>query len=134
MNFQCRDSHASPLFKSNHILHLEDQILVENLLLSKKSFNNLLSPFFKTWFTFCSDVQNYQTVSSTAGEVFKPSYRTDSYGKIQSLQEALIVGRKLNISSVICHLKHIAHPKLKVYFLKNTLKTINDEVRRGKFN
>ena len=46
---------------------------------------------------------------------------------IQSLQEPLIVGIKLNISSAICHLKHIAQPKLKVYFLKNALENINEE-------
>ena len=81
MNFQSRDSHSSLLFKSNHILALEDKILIENILFIKKSFNNLLPPIFKSWFTFCSDVHNYQTVSSTANKIFQPSYRTDSYGK-----------------------------------------------------
>ena len=64
MNFQSRDSHSSPLFKSNHILKLEDKILIENILFINKSFNNLLPPtIFKSWYTFCSDVHNYQTVS-----------------------------------------------------------------------
>ena len=81
MNFQSRDSHSSPLSKSNHILKLEDKILMENILVINKSFNNLLRPIFKSWFTFCSDVHNYQTVSSTADKIFKPPYRTDSYGK-----------------------------------------------------
>ena len=54
--------------------------------------------------------------------------------KNQTLREPLIVRVNINISSVICHLKHIAQPKLKVYFLKNALKTINEEVKRGKFN
>ena len=31
MNFQSRDSHSSPLFKSYHIRKLEDKILIENL-------------------------------------------------------------------------------------------------------
>ena len=53
--------------------------------------------------------------------------------KVQSLYEPLIVGIKLNISSVICHIKHIAQPKLKIYFLKNALENIN-EVKRGNFN
>ena len=80
MNFQSRDSHSSLLFKSNRILKLEDKILIENIIFIDKSFNNL-PPIFKSWFTFCSDVHNCQTVSSTAGKIFKPSYRTDSYGK-----------------------------------------------------
>ena len=35
MNFQSRDSHSSLLFKSNHILKLEDKILIENILFIK---------------------------------------------------------------------------------------------------
>ena len=35
MNFQSRDSHSSPLFKSNHILKLHDKILIENTLMKK---------------------------------------------------------------------------------------------------
>ena len=81
MNFQSRDSHSSLLFKSNHILKLEDKILIGIILFISKSFTNRLPPIFKSWFTFCSDVQNYQTASSTADKIFKPSYRTDSYGK-----------------------------------------------------
>ena len=81
MNFQFRDSHSSLLFKSNHILKLEDKILIEKILFINKSFNNLLPPIFKSWFTFCSEVHNYQTISSTADKIFKPSYRTESYGK-----------------------------------------------------
>ena len=41
---------------------------------------------------------NYQTVSSTADKIFKPSYRTDSYGKNSITIGAIIVGIKLNIS------------------------------------
>ena len=40
-----------------------------------------------------------------------------------------MVGIKLNINSVICHLKHSAQPKLKVYFLKNALENINEKVK-----
>ena len=45
-----------------------------------------------------------------------------------------MVGIKLNINSVIYYLKHIAQPKFKIYFLKNALKNINEEVKRGNFN
>ena len=79
-NFQSNNSHSSPLFRSNHILKLENKILIENILFNNKSFNNL-PPIFKSWFNLCSDLHNYHTVSSTADKIFKPSYRTDSYGK-----------------------------------------------------
>ena len=115
MSFQSRDSHSSLLFKSNHILKLEDKTLIENMLFINKSFKNLLPPVFKSWFIFCSEVHNYQRISSTADKIFKPSYRTDSYGK-NSI-----------ISSEICHLRHIAQLKLKVYFLKYALENTNEE-------
>ena len=54
--------------------------------------------------------------------------------KIQSLYEPLIFTIKLNISSVIRHLKYVDQPKLKVYFLKNALENINEEAKRGNFN
>ena len=73
MNFQFRDSQSSLLFKSNHILKLEGKILIETTRFINKSCNNLLPPIFKSWFTFCSDVHIYQTVSSTADKIFKPS-------------------------------------------------------------
>ena len=65
MNFQFRDSHSSLLFKSNDILKLEDKIIIENMSVVSKSFNNLLPPIFKSWLTLCSDDHNYQTVSAT---------------------------------------------------------------------
>ena len=49
--------------------------------------------------------------------------------RIKSLEEPLIVGIKLNISSVVRHLKHSVQPKLKVYFSKNALKNINEDVK-----
>ena len=70
LNFKSGDSHSSPLFKSNHILKLEDKILTENILFINKSFNNLPS-IFNSWFTFCSDVHNYQAVPSS-DKIFKP--------------------------------------------------------------
>ena len=35
MNFQSSHSHSSPLFRSNHILKLEDKILIENIVFVK---------------------------------------------------------------------------------------------------
>ena len=64
MNFQSRDFHQGPLFKSNNILKLEDQTLIQNILLINNSFINLLPPIFNGWFTFCSDVHNYQLSNS----------------------------------------------------------------------
>ena len=71
INFQSRHSHISTLFKPNHILNLEDKILIENILFINKSLNNLLPLIFKNWFTVCSDVHNHHTVSSTTDKILK---------------------------------------------------------------
>ena len=80
INNQPKNSHSGPLFKQN-ILKFEDKILIGNIIFVSKSINNLLPPIFKNWFIFCSEIHNYNTVSSSTDKLFKPSYRTDSYGK-----------------------------------------------------
>ena len=52
INFQPRNSHASPLFKQNFILKFQDKICVENVLFVSKSLNNLTLSVFSTWFRF----------------------------------------------------------------------------------
>ena len=89
MNFQSRGTHSSPLFKSNHILKLEDKILIENILFINKSLNNLLPSVFKNWFTFDSDVHNYQTLSSTSYKIFKPSYLYDGLNILSEVDESV---------------------------------------------
>ena len=61
MNLQSRDSHSSPLFRSNHILKREDKILADNIISINKSFNNL-PRILKIWFTSCSDLHSYHSL------------------------------------------------------------------------
>lgn len=44
------------------LLKFEDEIHLENVLLISKHINNLLPPVFDKWFTFCSNIHNYETV------------------------------------------------------------------------
>ena len=97
-------------------LKLEDKIHIENIIFINKYFNNLFPPIFKSWFNFCSDLHNYHTVSSTTDKIFKTSYRIDSYGKNSITLGAINNWNKTQHQSVICHLKHSAQTKLKVYF------------------
>ena len=80
MNFESRDSHSSPYSNPTIFINLKTKYLSRTYF-TNKSFNDLLPPIFKSWFTFCSDVNNYQTVSSTSDKIFKSSYRTNSFGK-----------------------------------------------------
>ena len=81
INLQPRNFHTSPLFKQNSILKFQDKICLENILFISKSLNNLSPSVFNTWFSFSSDQHNYETSSSTQGNLMKPFYKTNRYGK-----------------------------------------------------
>ena len=78
-NFQPRSFHTSPLFKQNSILKFQDKICLENVLFVSKSLNNLSPSIFNTWFSFSSDQHNYETSSSTQGNLMKLFYKTNRY-------------------------------------------------------
>ena len=121
INFQCRDSHSSPLFRSNNIPKLEDKTLIENIIFINKSFNNLLPPIFKSWFNFCSDLHNYHTVSSTVDKIFKPSYRTDSYGKNSITLRAINSWNKTQYQFSDLSLKKFSRTKIKSLLFKKCI-------------
>ena len=122
MNFRSRDSHSSPLFRSNHILKVEDKILIENILFINKSFKNLLPPIFKSWFTFCSNLHNYHhTVSSTADKIFKPFYRNDSYGKNSITLGAIKNWNKTHHQFSNLSLKTFSPTKIKTLLFKKCI-------------
>ena len=64
INFQPRNFHTSPLFKQSSILKSQDKICLEN-----------------TWFSFFSDLHNYETSSSTQGNLIKLFYKANRYRK-----------------------------------------------------
>ena len=93
------------------------------------SFNNLLPPIFKSCFTLSALIFTVITQSHRLLiRYLNHPIELILMERIQSLKEPLIVGIKLNISSVICHLKDSAQPKLKVYFSKDALENINERV------
>ena len=108
--FQSRDSHSNPLFRSNHILKLDDKILIENILLASKSFNNLLPSIFKSSFAFCSNVHNYHSVSSTVDKIFKPSYTTASNGNTPIFNHA----HSITIELLLAFLNMYQHGKIQL--------------------
>ena len=73
--------HTSPLFKQNSILKFQDTICLENILFTSKTLNNLSLSVFNTWFSFSSDQHNYETSSSTQGNLMKLIYKINRYGK-----------------------------------------------------
>ena len=81
ITFQSRNCHSSPLFSKLKLIKLNDKTLLEIVLLISKFINRFLLPVFNNWFTFCSNINNYETTSSTTCKLFKPSLRTNLYGK-----------------------------------------------------
>ena len=74
------NSQSSLLCKKSNILKFEVKILINNIIFISKSINNLQPPISKNWFIFCSNIYKYDRVSSSTDKLFKPSYRTNSYG------------------------------------------------------
>ena len=51
------------------------------ILFISKSLNNLSLSVFNRWFSVSSDQHNYETLSSTQGNLMKLFYKTKRYGK-----------------------------------------------------
>ena len=58
-----------------------DKVHLENIPLVNKCINTLFPPIFNDWFIFVSVQHTYQTPSSTKEKLFKPQFKTISYGK-----------------------------------------------------
>ena len=124
INFQARSSHTSPLFKLNFILKFQDKICLENVLLVSKSLiNNLISSVFRTWFSFSSDQHNYETSSSTQGNLTKLFYKTNRYGKY-----SITVSAVESWNKKICYLKIYPPGKLKQLLVIFILSHINSSL------
>ena len=69
ITFQSRNCHSSPLVSK---LKLNNKVHLENVFLISEFINSLLLPVSNNWFTFCSNVLNYEITSSAACKLFKP--------------------------------------------------------------
>ena len=52
MNYQPRNSRASPIFRKAAVLKFKDKINLENILFISKSINNRLRSAFNNWLVF----------------------------------------------------------------------------------
>ena len=133
INFQPRNFHTSPLFKQNSILKFQDKICLENILFVSKSLNNLSPSVFNTWFSFFSDQhENYETSSSTQGNLMKRFYKTNKYGKYSITISAVESWNKIQKQLKICYLKIYPPIKLKKLSLIFILNHINHSFDHAK--
>ena len=123
INLQQRNFHTSPLSKQNCILKFQDKICLENILFVSRSLNNLLPSVFNTWFTFSSDQHNYETSSSTQGNLIKLFYKTKRYGKYSITVSAVEPWTKFQKQLKDVLLKQLSPNKIKTivsdFYLKS---------------
>ena len=121
ITFQSRNCHSSPLFSKLKLLKFNDKVHLENVLLISKFINSLLPPVFNNWFTFCSNVHNYETTSSATCKLFKPSFRTNLYGKNSITVNAIDAWNKAQTSLGDTILKDLTPNKIKTIIMKKMI-------------
>ena len=107
---------SSPLFSKLKLLKFSDKVHLENVLLISKFINSLLPPVFNNWFTFCSNVHNYETTSPATCKLFKPSFRTNVYGKNSVTVNAIDAWNKAQTS-----LGDLIPNKIKIIIVKRMI-------------
>ena len=118
ITFQSRNCHSGPLFFKLKLLKFNDKVHLENVLLVSKFINSLLPPVFNNWFTFCSNVHNYETTSSATCKLFKPSFRTNLYGKNSITVNAIDAWNKAQTSLADTILRDLTPNKIKTIMKK----------------
>ena len=121
ITFQSRNSHSSSLFSKLKLLKFNDEVLLENVLLISKFINSLLPPVFNNWFTFCSNIHNYETTSSATCKLFKPSFPTNLYGKNSIAINAIDAWNKAQTSLGDTILKGLTSNKIKTIIMKSMI-------------
>ena len=95
INFQPRNFHTNPLFKQNSMLKFQDTICQD------------------TWFSFSSDQHNYETSSSTQGNLMKYFYKTNRYEKYSIIINAVELWNKIQKQLKNMLLKGLSPNKIK---------------------
>ena len=88
-----------------------------------KLLNTLTPSVFSTWFSFSSDQHNYETSSSTHGNLTKLFYKTNRYGKYSVTVSAVESWNKIQKQLKDMLLKNLSPRKSKTivsnFFLKS---------------
>ena len=117
-----------------------NQVCLENILFISKSLNNLSPSVFNTWFSFSSDQHNYETSSSTQGNLIKLFYKTKRYGKYSITVSAVESWNKIQKQLKYLLLRDLSPNKIKIIvseLINNSLikqKIISDFHKRNYCN
>ena len=102
------------------LLKFNDKAHLEIVVLISKFINSLLPPVFNNWFTFCSNVHNYETTSSATCKLFKP-FCTNLYGKNSITVNAIDAWNKAQTSLADTILKDLTPNKIKTIIMKRMI-------------
>ena len=121
ITFQSRNCHSSPLFSKLKLFKFKDKVLLENVLLVSKFINSLLPAVFNNWFTFCSNIHNYERTSSATCKLFQPSFPTNLFGKNSIAINAIDAWNKAQTSLGDTILKDLTPNKIKTIIMKRMI-------------
>ena len=93
------------------------------MLFVSKSLNDLIPSVFSTWFSFSSDQHNYETSSSTQGNLTKLFYKTNRYGKFSITVSTIDLWNKIEKQLKDMLLKGLTPKKIKTIVSKFYLKS-----------
>ena len=103
---------ANPLYKSNNILKLSDQVTTQNCLFVFDHLNKNLPQCFINYFTRTNEIHQIQTTSSRLGCLFLPRFATTKYG-INSITRKCIINWNYFTRYFNCDLAYHRRSKLK---------------------
>ena len=91
--------------------------------MSEKALNNLTPSVFSTWFSFSSDQHNYETSSSTQGNLTKLFYKTNRYGKYSITVSTIESWNKIQKQLKDMQFKDLSLRKIKTIVSNSYLKS-----------
>ena len=122
MNYEPRNSHASPLFRKAAALKFKDKINLENILFISKFINNLLPFSSIIGLFFPSDTRKYNTSLSSNDKLQKYPYRTNTYGKTSIIISAIESWNNSQNSLKTISLRLLTPSKIKLLLCNEHLK------------
>ena len=128
---------ANPIYRSKHILKLDDQVKLQNCLFVYDFLNRTLPTCFDDYFSRISDVHSTNTITSTLGCLFTPFLSTTRYG-LHSITRHCIDDWNFFSKTLNSDLSLLSRPilkqKISLYILNSYDPTYNNNINNNNNN
>ena len=91
INFEPLHAHSNLVFKSSHLLKLEDLLNLNILSFVYKTINNLTPPCFQGHFIYNSNLHGYDTRQVERGDLYKKHRNTTMSGSFNEISWIIIM-------------------------------------------